>query len=110
MITSTHNLPLLSLRRPRFLVLADLFNCLPPPHPHPPPPTLSACKDGGNRAHAFINEKSIQTASLPGREASEQLLGISVVVAGVAEVATAVVSSLAAARPQLIPAAELKPG
>lgn len=56
----------------------------------------------------FINEKSIQTTSLPGREASEQLLGISV--AAVAKVATAVVSSLAAAQPQLIPAAELKPG
>lgn len=49
-------------------------------------------------------------SSEPGREASEQLLGISVVAAGVAEVATAVVSSLAAAQPQLIPAAELKPG
>ena len=53
-----------------------------------------------------INEKSIQTTSLPGREASEQLLGISVVAAAVAKVATAVVSSLAA----LIPAAGLKPG
>lgn len=57
-----------------------------------------------------VNEKSIQTTSLPGREASEQLLGISVVAAGFVEVATAVVSSLAAAQPQLIPAAELKPG
>ena len=57
-----------------------------------------------------INEKSIQTTSLPGREASEQLLGISVVAAGVAEVATVLVSSLAAAQLQLIPAAELKPG
>ena len=57
-----------------------------------------------------INEKSIQTTSLPGREASEQLLGISVVAAAVAKVATAVVSSLAAAQPQLIPAAVLKPG
>ena len=59
-----------------------------------------------------INENSIQTTSLPGREASEQLLGISVVAAaGVAEVSTAVVSFLAAAQLQLIPAAEqLKPG